>query len=87
MFDFDALGAERVDELVTLSQRLEEATRQHTSLWRKSGLLIDSLDSRPLKPILDEIDEVLAEHYGLSDEELDCITSYDIKYRIGTDDE
>jgi hypothetical protein len=30
---------------------------------------------------------VLAEHYGISDEELDFITSYDIKYRIGTDDE
>ena len=30
-------------------------------------------------PILDEIDTVLAEHYGFSSEELDFILNYDIK--------
>jgi hypothetical protein len=86
-FDVDVLGEARAKQLVDLSRRLEEAMREHTSVWRKSGLLIDSLDSRPLKPILDEIDQVLAEHYGFSDEELDLITNYDFKYRIGADDE
>jgi hypothetical protein len=35
------------------------------------------------KPIIDEIDRALARHYGLSDEELDFIINYDVKYRMG----
>ncbi len=37
------------------------------------------------KPIIDEIDRVLAQHYGFTDEELDFIINYDIKYRMGKD--
>ncbi len=37
------------------------------------------------KPIIDEIDGVLAGHYGLTAEELDFILNYDIKYRLGRD--
>ncbi len=46
------------------------------------------------EPIIDEIDRVLAAHYGFTDEELDFIPSarlragnYDIKYRMGRDAE
>ena len=35
------------------------------------------------KLIIDEIDKVLALHYGFTDEELDFIINYDIKYRMG----
>jgi hypothetical protein len=35
------------------------------------------------KPLIDEIDRVLARHYGFTDEELDFIINYDIKYRMG----
>lgn len=35
------------------------------------------------KPIIDEIDKVLAQHYGFTNEELDFIINYDIKYRMG----
>ncbi len=35
------------------------------------------------KPIIDEIDIVLAKHYGFTEEELDFIINYDIKYRMG----
>ena len=37
------------------------------------------------KPIIDEIDKVLAQHYGFTDEELDFIINYDIKYRMGSE--
>ncbi len=37
------------------------------------------------KPIIDEIDRILAQHYGFTDEELDFIINYDIKYRMGRD--
>lgn len=35
------------------------------------------------KMIIDEIDTVLARHYGFTEEELDFIINYDIKYRMG----
>ena len=35
------------------------------------------------KPTVDKIDRVLAERYGLTDEELDFIINYDVKYRMG----
>lgn len=39
------------------------------------------------KSILDEIDAVLARHYGFTAEELDFIINYDNKYRLGRDPE
>ncbi len=35
------------------------------------------------KSIIDEIDKVLAKLYGFTEEELDFIINYDIKYRMG----
>ncbi len=34
-------------------------------------------------PVIDEINKVLAQHYGFTEEELDFIINYDIKYRMG----
>jgi hypothetical protein len=52
---------------------------------------LESLSPAKSKTILDEIDTVLAGHYGFTAEELDFILNYDIKYRLGrsteTDDE
>lgn len=38
---------------------------------------------RKSKPIIDQIDTILGEHYGFTEEELDFIINYDIKYRMG----
>jgi hypothetical protein len=46
---------------------------------------IEQFKPREAKPIIDEIDRVLAQHYGFTDEELDFIINYDIKYRMGRD--
>ncbi len=46
---------------------------------------IQSFQPRLSKPIIDEIDCVLAGHYGFTEEELDFIINYDIKYRMGRD--
>ena len=35
------------------------------------------------KPSMGEIDRVLAEHYGFTEEELDFIINCDVKYRTG----
>jgi hypothetical protein len=42
---------------------------------------------RMAKSVIDEIDTVLAGHYGFTPEELDFILNYDIKYRLGRDAE
>ena len=39
------------------------------------------------KAIINDIDRVLALHYGFTEEELDFIIDYDIKYRMGVDTE
>jgi len=39
------------------------------------------------KEIIDEIDTLLAGHFGFTPEELDFIINYDIKYRLGRDTE
>ena len=43
------------------------------------------MDIKKSKAIIDEIDKVLAAHYGFTDEELDFIINYDIKYRMGSE--
>ena len=35
------------------------------------------------KPIIDEIDKLLAKSNGFTEEELDFIINYDMKYRMG----
>jgi hypothetical protein len=35
------------------------------------------------KPIIDEIDHILAKYYAFSEEEVDFLINRDIKYRLG----
>jgi hypothetical protein len=64
-------------------------------LKRQESFFKLRLSAKPCKTINDEIDRVLAVHYGFTDEELDFIPStklragvnYDIKYRMGRDAE
>ena len=55
-----------------------------SSIRFQSGTLqMQVFQPRLSKPIGDEIDRVLAEHYSFTAEELDFIINYDIKYRMG----
>jgi len=67
-----------------LSTSLAKNARRKT-IYTKQGHTIEYDEIRALhsKPIIDEIDRVLARHYGFTDEELDFIINYDIKYRVG----
>lgn len=52
--------------------------------YKATGKVIyDEYYSKKSKAIIDKIDKVLAKHYGFTDEELDYIVNYDIKYRMG----
>ena len=64
----------------------DKNSRMLTGNYGESGVLhIQSFQPRLSKPIIDEIDTVLAKHYGLKQEELDYILNYDAKYRLGRD--
>ena len=49
----------------------------------KGAITVQYFNFRLSKPIIDEIDKALASHYGFTDNELDFIINYDIKYRMG----
>ncbi len=69
-----------------LMKNLEATSEVTTIESRTRGTVTSTLYvvSRS-KTIIDEIDRVLAQYYGFTDEELDFIINYDIKYRMGTD--
>jgi hypothetical protein len=74
-----------VNELVGLGTRYLQALNETSTEMVKSGLRIETFDYGSCKPIIDDIDRVLAKHYGFTNEELDFIINYDIKYRMGAD--
>jgi hypothetical protein len=78
------------DDWVSIEHRLAESLKKNSrrkTINTKQGHKIeyDELDASTSKQILDDIDCVLAQHYGFTEEELDFIINYDIKYRMGVD--
>lgn len=87
-FLFDYSNCKQIDELINIGKKLtkslidtSESKFQNyaTTGDRKQIIFKPSLS----KSLMDEIDYLLAEHYGFTDEELDFIINYDIKYRMG----
>ena len=67
-----------------LMKDLQKNANRKVAQYKTTGKVIyDEFRPSLSKPILDEIDIVLAQHYGFTDDELDFITNYDIKYRMG----
>ena len=65
-------------------QDLKHHAQRKETYYKATGrVLYDEFYPRHSKSIIDKIDRVLAEHYGFTDEELDFIINYDIKYRMG----
>lgn len=71
------LGKEYLEDLIANSTMLVREQKQTGTTETQSFKIQKS------KPIIDEIDKVLAEHYEFTEEELDFIINYDIKYRMG----
>ena len=63
------------------------ADRKEIATQSGDKIAYEEFSASKCKPIIDEIDRVLAQHYGFTAEELDFILNYDIKYRLGADDE
>jgi hypothetical protein len=65
----------------------KNAIRQRIEYRNTGWVELDKYYPKVSKPILDEIDTALAPQYGFTDEELDFIINYDIKYRMGREAE
>lgn len=71
---------------VRLMVSLDENSEYIVRNQKQTGIIrLQSFRPSASKSIIDEIDVALAKHYQLSDEELDLIINYDIKYRAGAD--
>ena len=70
-------------ELSPLVNRLMSELRQNSERIVYGKAEVDQYNVAPSKITIDEIDRLLAQHYGFTDEELDFIINYDIKYRMG----
>lgn len=86
-FQFD-YPQKHEDEIVSLSNDLESNLRNNALFYdinsKTKGInRTVTYQKSNSKSIMDEIDTVLARHYGFTDEELDFIINYDIKYRMG----
>ncbi len=84
------LSSRQLDDLEDLSSRLMSDFQRHSKRrvyhYKASGRVeYDEFYLKLSKPIIDEIDCVLARHYNLTERELDLLISYDIKYRMGRD--
>jgi hypothetical protein len=66
---------------------LQENSIDKTISTKTGNIRYQEFYSKLSKPVLDEIDCVLAEHYSFTDGELDFIINYDIKYRMGRDNQ
>lgn len=87
---FNKMTAHTRSKLYALGTALVEDVRRNAirkvAQSKKTGRVeYDEFWLRLSKPLIDEIDAVLARHYGFTDEELDFIVNYDIKYRLGAD--
>ena len=82
-----AMEAEIFSRLADLSVQLDLDLQKNARMLEynySTGLRrFQAFYPRHSKHIIDEIDRVLARHYGFTDEELDYIINYDIKYRMG----
>ena len=74
-------------ELMNLSKKLMndlESKSERVIYNKKKGCTeYDLFTPRLSKPIIDDIDKELSKYYGFTEEELDFIINYDIKYRMG----
>ncbi|MEP0804353.1 MAG: Eco57I restriction-modification methylase domain-containing protein [Chloroflexota bacterium] len=85
--DLERLVGENGKDLSSLAKKLSADLKKNSETrvmeFSHDKLTVQSILPKASKPIIDEIDRALARHYGLTEEELDFIINYDVKYRMG----
>lgn len=85
----DGIVSDSLIEQKAISLFLDYEKNKYTknTTYKTTGrnVIYDEYYPKKSKPIIDEIDKLLAQHYGFTEEELDFIINYDIKYRMGNE--
>ena len=66
-----------------LMNDLRRNSEERQMKFKHDTLTVQCFLPKHSKSIIDRIDGALAAHYNFTDEELDFIVNYDIKYRVG----
>ena len=89
ILDFPICNVSADNELMELAKQIKISYKANRVVKNRNynGKIVFYEEYYPAKSkiIIDEIDKVLAKHYGFTDEELDFIINYDIKYRMGNE--
>jgi len=80
---YDSISGENKANLDVLCSKLMDNYKANAKHKYRGETPCYEITANLAKPIIDEIDKVLAKHYGFTEEELDFIINYDIKYRMG----
>jgi len=85
-FGLEEMPASFKRKLGHLADALMEDLKRHkkrkTCYYKKTGRVVyDELYPRFSKPLIDQIDSLLATHYALQEDEKDFVMNFDIKYR------
>lgn len=85
--DLASMSPTLQQELCQLAKQLEQDLQAHAEMKAmtfrgKGSLIIQCMHPAHSKPLIDEVDRVLAQHYGFHEQELDFLLHYDSKYRL-----
>ena len=83
MTRFDLTDQQNLKKLAAGSKQLMEDINENSCMVDQGTLTIQATYPRMSKEIIDKLDCVLAQHYGLTADETDYLINYDIKYRMG----
>ena len=84
-FPLGQLDKRNRDALFTQCKDLMADYRNHSVIRKRTDCEYQEFQPSLSKSIIDQIDSVLAKHYGFTKDDLDFIINYDIKYRMGQD--
>ncbi len=71
----------------TLSESLRENSEFRSMKFKHDHLRVQCIIPKRSKSAIDDIEVALGRHFGLTQEQLDYIINYDIKYRMGLNDQ
>lgn len=85
--DIESFSDNTIEKLInegsSLMVDLQENSIMQPAIYRTGNVEFQQFFPQQSKYIIDKIDQIIAEHYGFTEEELDFIINYDIKYRMG----
>jgi hypothetical protein len=76
-----------IQDLCKCCQELMDDFRANAQHLKRGSTGSYTVYARQSKHIIDKIDQILAHHYGFTEEERDFIVNYDLKYRMGSERE